>query len=133
MNTQIDISQEEAIRILNLLIEEKKSSVFLIGKYLSIIKDHCFYHGDDFFEWLSDMHEMEYRTACYIIAFYRATEGAGITFKQLENTGLGWTKLTILTDVLTPTNLDYWFEIARNLSTVKLKEEVKKAKLAKAA
>jgi hypothetical protein len=135
INTTHKVAQDEVLFILDILLDRKERKVpyFLVGKYLSVIKDNGFHPGDDFFEWLYIEYKIEKRKAHYLIALYKTADQQGITLSQLSNTGIGWTKLTILNGMLTTDNLDHWISTARKLSSEELKKEVKKARIEKAA
>ncbi|MBF0340081.1 MAG: hypothetical protein HQL95_03855 [Magnetococcales bacterium] len=135
MKGQIHIDQDEALYLLDTLLDKKEQEIdyFLVGKFLLAIQDNKFFQGDDFFRWISDKYGFESRKVNYITSFFKSAEMAGISFAQQKDNNVGWTKLTLLAPVIDQSNFNYWINLAKSMSAEKLKNEVKEKKKAQKA
>jgi hypothetical protein len=132
MKGQNKVSREEALHIFDLLTKERNPPTYIVGKYLSLIRDGNFYSGG-FCDWVNASCWFDKRMAFNLMRFYREAVRKKIPPDRLINCDVDLTKLIDMTNVLTPTNLDDWLKLAESLTTEKLRAKVKQAMLAKAA
>lgn len=123
-----DLDKESAIEIVPSLIESVDFSYFKLGGVLSAIQDNEWWKGeaDSFKIFIQDNFGLHYRKAMYLINIYDKLVEADIPWNKVS--GIGWTKLKELADILTTDNVDEWVELAKNMTTLNLQEAVKAAK-----
>ena len=119
------MSKEEAFEIVPSLIESVDFSYFKLGGVLSAIQDNGWWedHADSFKEFIPETFGLHYRKAMYLIKIYDGLVEADIPWSKVS--GLGWTKLKELADILTEENVDEWVEKANNMSVLQLIAAVK--------
>jgi hypothetical protein len=122
------LDKASAIEIVPSLMESVDFSYFKLGGVLSAIQDNGWWEGSapTFKAFIQDSFGLHYRKAMYLINIYNGLVEANIPWDKVS--GLGWTKLKELADILTTENVDWWVAQAESLSTLNLIEAVKAAK-----
>lgn len=123
-----DLDKETALEIVPDLIDSVDFSYFKLGGVLSAIQDNDWWQGESgsFKEFIQDNFGLHYRKAMYLINIYDKLVEADIPWAKVS--GLGWTKLKELADILTAENVDEWVELAKGMTTLNLIAAVKAAK-----
>lgn len=125
-----NISKEAAFEMVPELIESVDFSYFKLGGVLSVIQDNGWWEGESetFKLFIPEKFGLQYRKAMYLINIYDNLVEANIPWHKVS--GLGWTKLKELADILTTENVDEWVELAESLTTLNLKLKIKAFKAA---
>ena len=120
-----NLDKETAIEIVPELIESVDFSYFRLGGVLSTIQDNGWWEGEagTFKDFIQDNFGLHYRKAMYLINIYDGLVEADIPWAKVS--GLGWTKLKELADILTPENVDEWVKKAQAMTTLNLQAAVK--------
>jgi len=120
-----NITKEAAFEMVPGLIESVDFSYFKLGGVLSVIQDNGWWEGesDTFKLFIPEKFGLQYRKAMYLINIYDSLVEAEIPWHKVS--GLGWTKLKDLADILTNENVDEWVELANELTFLNLKERIK--------
>ena len=120
-----NITKEAAFEMVPGLIESVDFSYFKLGGVLSVIQDNGWWEGeaDSFKAFIPERFGLQYRKAMYLINIYDSLVEAEIPWHKVS--GLGWTKLKDLADILTKENVDEWAELAANLTSLNLQAAVK--------
>lgn len=120
-----NLDKDTALEIVPSLIESVDFSYFKLGGVLSTIQDNNWWEGeaDTFKTFIQDNFGLHYRKAMYLINIYDGLVEADIPWAKVS--GLGWTKLKELADILTKDNVDEWVEKAQNMTTLNLQAAVK--------
>lgn len=120
-----NLDKETALEIVPSLIESVDFSYFKLGGVLSTIQDNNWWEGesDTFKSFIQDNFGLHYRKAMYLINIYDGLVEADIPWAKVS--GLGWTKLKELADILTKDNVDEWVEKAQSMTTLNLQAAVK--------
>lgn len=123
-----NLDRETAIEIVPSLIDSVDFSYFKLGGVLSAIQDNEWWKGenDSFKGFIQDNFGLHYRKAMYLINIYDKLVEANIPWAKVS--GIGWTKLKELADILTPENVDEWVAKANSMTTLNLQAAVKAAK-----
>ena len=123
-----NLDKETAIEIVPTLIDSVDFSYFKLGGVLSSIQDNEWWTGEagSFKEFIQDNFGLHYRKAMYLINIYDKLVEANIPWEKVS--GIGWTKLKELADILTVENVDEWVEKANSMTTINLHAAVKAAK-----
>jgi len=119
------MTKDIAFAIVPTLIESVDFSYFKLGGVLSVIQDNGWWEdeADTFKEFIPERFGLHYRKAMYLIKIYDGLVEADIPWAKVS--GLGWTKLKELADILTQENVDEWVEKANNMSVLQLIAAVK--------
>jgi len=119
------MTKADAFSIVPSLIESVDFSYFKLGGVLSAIQENQWWvdEADSFKEFIPERFGLHYRKAMYLIKIYDGLVEADIPWFKVS--GLGWTKLKELADILTTENVDEWVERANNLSVLQLIAAVK--------
>lgn len=119
------MTKEDAFLMVPILIESVDFSYFKLGGILSAIQDNDWWidEASSFKEFIPEQFGLHYRKAMYLIKIYDGLVEAEIPWSKVS--GLGWTKLKELADILTQANVDEWVEKAHNLSVLQLIAAVK--------
>lgn len=122
------LDKETALEIVPSLIDSVDFSYFKLGGVLSAIQDNGWWEGesDSFKVFIQDNFGLHYRKAMYLINIYDKLVEADIPWAKVS--GIGWTKLKELADILTVDNVDEWVELAKSMTTLNLQAAVKAAK-----
>lgn len=120
-----NISKEAAFEMVPVLLESVDFSYFKLGGVLSVIQDNGWWEGESetFKLFIPERFGLQYRKAMYLINIYNKLVEANIPWHKVS--GLGWTKLKELADILTINNVDDWVELAETLTTLNLKLKIK--------
>lgn len=126
-----NMTKESAFLIVPALIESVDFSYFKLGGVLSAIQDNGWWEDEapTFKEFIPEKFGLHYRKAMYLIKIYDGLVEADIPWNKVS--GLGWTKLKELADILTPENVDEWVEKANTMSVLQLIAAVKAFKSGK--
>ena len=126
------LDKETAFEIVPSLIESVDFSYFKLGGVLHAIQENDWWTGDSptFRSFIEDNFGIHYRKAMYLVKIYDGLVEAEIPWHKVS--GLGWTKLKELADILTQENVDEWVAIAAGMTTLNLIAAVKAYKLAQA-
>lgn len=119
------LDKETAFAIVPSLIDSVDFSYFKLGGVLSAIQDNGWWEDDaaTFKGFIQDNFGIHYRKAMYLINIYDGLVEADIPWHKVS--GLGWTKLKDLADILTTDNVDEWVEKAANMTSLNLQAAVK--------
>lgn len=119
------LNKETAFEVVPSLIDSVDFSYFKLGGVLSTIQDNDWWQGDSptFKSFIEDNFGIHYRKAMYLVKIYDGLVEAEIPWHKVS--GLGWTKLKELADILTNENVDEWVEKASNMTTLNLQAAVK--------
>ena len=119
------MTKDEAFEIVPSLIESVDFSYFKLGGVLSAIQDNEWWvgHGASFKEFIPEKFGLHWRKGYYLIKIYDGLVEADISWSKVS--GLGWTKLKELADILTQENVDEWVAKANNMSVLQLIVAVK--------
>ena len=119
------LDKDTAFEVVPSLIESVDFSYFKLGGVLSAIQDNDWWQGEapNFKEFIQDNFGLHYRKAMYLINIYDGLVESGVPWAKVS--GLGWTKLKELADILTPENVDEWVEKANSMTTLNLQAAVK--------
>jgi len=120
-----NLDKETAFEIVPELIESVDFSYFRLGGVLSAISDNDWWKDESgsFKDFIQDNFGLHYRKAMYLINIYDGLVEANIPWHKVS--GLGWTKLKELADILTPENVDEWVAKAQAMTTLNLQAAVK--------
>lgn len=120
-----NLDKETAFQIVPSLIDSVDFSYFKLGGVLSAIQDNGWWEGesDTFKSFIQDNFGLHYRKAMYLINIYDKLVEADIPWHKVS--GLGWTKLKELADILTTDNVDEWVAKAQSMTTLNLQAAVK--------
>lgn len=119
------MTKEDAFNLVPALIESVDFSYFKLGGILSAIQENDWWvdEADSFKNFIPERFGLHYRKAMYLIKIYDGLVEADIPWVKVS--GLGWTKLKELADILTQENVDEWVAKANNLSVLQLIAAVK--------
>lgn len=124
-----NLDRETALEIVPSLIDSVDFSYFKLGGVLSAIQDNEWWKVEDcnsFKDFIQDSFGLHYRKAMYLINIYDKLVEADIPWAKVS--GIGWTKLKELADILTTENVDEWVAKAHSMTTLNLQAAVKAAK-----
>jgi hypothetical protein len=119
------LDKETAFEVVPSLIDSVDFSYFKLGGVLSAIQENDWWNEDSptFRSFIEDNFGLHYRKGMYLIKIYDGLVEAEIPWHKVS--GLGWTKLKELADILTQENVDEWVEKAQSMSTLNLIAAVK--------
>lgn len=119
------LDKETAFEIVPSLRDSVDFSYFKLGGVLSAIQENDWWVGEaaNFRSFIEETFGLHYRKATYLIKIYNGLVEAEIPWHKVS--GLGWTKLKELADILTQENVDEWVEKATNMTTLNLTAAVK--------
>jgi len=119
------LDKETAFEVVPSLIDSVDFSYFKLGGVLSAIQDNDWWTDDSptFRSFIEDNFGLHYRKGMYLIKIYDGLVEAEIPWHKVS--GLGWTKLKELADILTQENCDEWVAKAESMSTLNLIAAVK--------
>lgn len=122
-----NLTEDEAKDRLSNLTNTTEASFFKMGGVLSVIQQKGWFGGHATLkDYVEKEHGINYRRAMYWIAIYRNLVEADVPWEKVQ--GLGWTKLTVIAEVLTVTNVDMWVEQAKTKTVLQLADLVKNSK-----
>lgn len=119
------LDKETAFEVVPSLIDSVDFSYFKLGGVLSAIQDNDWWNEEapTFRSFIEDNFGLHYRKGMYLIKIYDGLVEAEIPWHKVS--GLGWTKLKELADILTQENCDEWVAKAESMSTLNLIDAVK--------
>jgi len=119
------LDKETAFEVVPSLIDSVDFSYFKLGGVLSAIQDNEWWNDDSptFKSFIEDNFGLHYRKGMYLIKIYDGLVEAEIPWHKVS--GLGWTKLKELADILTLENVDEWVAKAESMTTLNLQAAVK--------
>ena len=119
------LDKETAFEVVPSLIDSVDFSYFKLGGVLSAIQDNDWWSDDspNFRSFIEDNFGLHYRKGMYLIKIYDGLVEAEIPWHKVS--GLGWTKLKELADILTQENCDEWVAKAESMTTLNLQAAVK--------
>jgi hypothetical protein len=119
------LDKETAFEVVPSLIDSVDFSYFKLGGVLSAIQDNDWWNDDspNFRSFIEDNFGLHYRKGMYLIKIYDGLVEAEIPWHKVS--GLGWTKLKELADILTQENCDEWVAKAESMTTLNLQAAVK--------
>jgi len=106
---------------------------FLIGGLLSIVTSKSLFTQwgyEKFKDWVHAETDFELRKAQHLIRNYNRVVDLDIPFAKFQN--IGWTKISMLLNVLSQENVDQWVAKAKALDIDSLNKEIKEARAAEA-
>ena len=122
-----NLKESEAVHLAGSLVAQGELTYFRLGGVFSLIQGNKWYVPyASFREYVEREHGMHYRKAMYIISIYNDMTSANIPWSKVQH--LGWTKMSILSPILTGDNVDEWITLAENKTAGNLAEFVKTAK-----
>lgn len=124
-----NMSREAAFAALPTLLESVDSNYIKLGGVLAVIRDHGWW-SDLGYETLSACLEkhfgLQYRKAAYLMQAYENLVNSGVEWAQVK--ALGWSKLRVVSSVLTKDNVAEWVEKAASLTVLQLYDVVREYK-----
>lgn len=127
LNEIVNLKEDEADREVFHLKEDIEYNSFKLGGVLARIKEENFIgEYDSFREKVEAEFGMKYRKAEYLISIYNNIIDSEVPWEALQE--IGWTKLSVISEFLTPDNYEEWIEMAKSMNVVSLKAEAKKLK-----
>ena len=123
-----NLKQSDARELAVTLAEQVEFTYFKLGGVLALIQGHKWFDPyPTFKEYVEQEHGLHYRKAMYLVGIYRDMTKASIPWGKVKH--LGWTKMAILSPILTSENLASWVTIAEANNVDSLTEMVKTAKI----
>lgn len=125
-----NLSKEEAYEQIPTLTDSVDFSYFRLGGVLAVIQGKESWWKDDGYEtfraFIEDRFGLHYRKAMYLIGIYGALVESGVEWEKLS--GIGWSKVKEIADIITVENVDEWVEKAKSMTVLQLQEAGKAAK-----
>jgi len=119
-NLDEDSAKAKATELANHVDE----TYFVLGGVLDVIYNNAWHTGyDTFKDYVEDVHGMKLRKALYLIQIYTDMVESGVAWEKVKS--LGWSKLKVISGVITPDTVDDWVEHANNMSVRQLIEYVR--------
>lgn len=123
-----NLKEKEARALAAELNEHAEFTFFKLGGVLSVIQANGWFTPyPTFRDFVEQEHGIHYRKAMYLVGIYNDMTAQSIPWKKVKH--LGWTKMSVLSPILTPENLGEWIALAEQTNVPTLTEMVKKAKL----
>lgn len=124
-----NMSREQAFAALPALMESVDSNYIRLGGVLATIRDEGWWQ-DEGYATLSECLEkhfgLQYRKAAYLMQTYENLINSGVAWEQVK--ALGWSKLRVVSSVLTKENVDEWVAKAAGLTVLQLYDVVREFK-----
>jgi len=121
-----NMSQEQAFEALPSLLETVDSNYIKLGGVLAVIRDHEWWKAggyETFSKCLEEKFGLQYRKGAYLIQTYENLISSGVAWSKVKE--LGWSRLRVVSSVLTKENVDEWVEKAKGLTVLQLYDVVK--------
>lgn len=123
-----NLKEKEARKLAVELNNEAEFTFFKLGGVLSVIQaNNWFEPYASFREYVAQEHGLMYRKAMYLIGIYNDMAAQSIPWESIQH--VGWTKMSIMSSVLTPENVDEWVKLASENNAPTLAEMVRNAKM----
>ncbi len=122
-----NLKEKEARALAAELNEHAEFTFFKLGGVLSVIQANGWFSPyTSFRDYVEQEHGIHYRKAMYLVGIYNDMTAQSIPWAKVKH--LGWTKMSVLSPILTADNLDEWVKLAGEHNVPTLTEMVKKAK-----
>lgn len=122
-----NLSKEGARTIVASLADQTEKTFFKLGGVLSVIQANSWFEPyGTFRDYVEKEHGLAYRRAMYWIAIYNGLVASGVPWVKVKD--LGWTKLKLLAEIITPENVDQWVATAKSQTVINLMETIKNTK-----
>lgn len=119
-----NMTKEQALNAADELVNARGFDDFRLGGVLSVIERHKWADGyESFAAFVEQRYGLKYRKAKYLSHIYKNLVVNQIPWDKVS--GIGWTKLKDLAELLTLENVDMWVEKAKNMTVLQLQEAVK--------
>jgi len=106
------------------LLDSADESLFVFGGILDAIYTNAWHTGyEGFKEYVEEQFGMKIRKAMYLMKIYNDIVENEIPWEKVVK--LGWTKLRVISGVLTLDNVDEWVERAEGMTVMQLQEYLK--------
>lgn len=120
------LTKDKALKEAQTLALDIETNYFKLGGVLAVIRENTWFEGFETFEsYVSQEFGFEERKARYLIKIYSSLVKAMIPWEKVS--GLGWTKLKDLAEILTLENVDEWVAKAQNITVKELQALLKGA------
>jgi len=121
-----NLTKEKALKMADDLLESTGLTDFRLGGVLAVIQREGWFEGYDSFRGMIEQkYGLQYRKAMYLVGIYNDLVSNQIPWDKVK--GLGWTKLMVISHILTAENVDEWVAKANALTVLQLQEAVKAA------
>ena len=121
-----NLDRDQTLNQLRTCIENESYQDFYLGGLIYRIKQNQWWDSDiytTFKDYVQKEFGLHYRKAAYLMQIYEGLVYSGVPFKKIAH--LKWSKLKLLSGILTPKNVDKWLATADSLSVVQLQEFVR--------
>lgn len=118
-------SAEENIRE---LLDDDDFSEFKLGGLLAKLQTNPDWWKESyqsFKDYLETAFGLKYGKAMYCVRIYRRLLTLGVPWTSFQN--IGWTKVNLLCDIVTPENVEEWVEKAKAMNTISLEAAISAA------
>jgi len=108
-------------------LDSADENLFVLGGILDAIYTNAWHTGyDGFKDLVEDMFGMKLRKAMYLMKIYNDIVENEIPWEKVS--GLGWTKLRVLSSILNLDNVDEWAERAAGMTVLQIQEFIRAMK-----
>jgi hypothetical protein len=123
-----NMQKDEAFAALPALLDTVSSNYVKLGGVLAVIRDNGWWEGDykTFSECLEKQFGLQYRKGAYLIQTYENLIQSGVAWADVKD--LGWSKLRVVSSVLTKENVEEWVAKALPLTVLQLYDVVREFK-----
>lgn len=123
-----NMTKDKALAEGRLLQASTDYNNFKIGGILAVVRAHGWYSDYDSFQQYVEQEfptisQSPYRKARYLMEIYTNLVESKVMWTDVES--LGWTKLSVISGVLTPENVKEWTTKAKKLTVIQLKGLIK--------
>lgn len=123
------LTKVKAFAMVSDLLNENDFNLFRVGGALAVIQDNGWFH-DEGYESLKDFVEarygMQYRKAMYWIQIYKNLVENEIPWDKVKD--IGWSKLRMISDILTLENLEEYVELSKDMTQSQLADFIRQQK-----
>lgn len=119
-----NLDEKSAREAVGVLKETAEVTFLKLGGVLSRIQSQNWFepHGS-FKDYIENEHGLKYRRAMKWVEIYNNLAESGIAWTSVQH--LGWTKLGVISGVLTKANVNKWVKLAEKNTAIKLEDIVK--------
>lgn len=120
-----NLTKDSAYELVLNMDNEAAFFQFKLGGALSVIQSNEWYKetNENFREFVEVEFGIKYRKAMYLIAIYNNLVESGVEYEKVK--ALGWTKLSVISGIITQENVDDWVKAAKEMTVLELKEYIK--------
>lgn len=119
-------SREKAEELAHSIVDMDNANDFQLGGVFSVIQANNWFEGHkNFKSYVEEVYGIRYQKAIYCMTVYKKLVNEGISWDDVKS--IGWTKLSIITPVITKENVSYWVGIAGSINCDSLRAKVKAA------